>query len=68
MQGEKMILFLLSQLGNKIQSIYSLTEGVNEDMSKKELISIINDISGDVENLREDLAYIMRKKKYFRSV
>tara|TARA_X000001388_G_C2148651_1_gene91550 strand:- start:223 stop:414 length:192 start_codon:yes stop_codon:yes gene_type:complete len=63
-----MILFLLSQLGNKIQSIYSLTEGVNEDMSKKELISIINDISGDVENLREDLAYIMRKKKYFRSV
>jgi len=63
-----MILFLLSQLGNKIQSIYSLTEGVNEDMSKKELISIINDISGDVENLREDLEYIMRKKKYFRSV
>lgn len=63
-----MILSLLSQLGNKIQSIYSLTEGVNEDMSKKELISIINDISGDVENLREDLAYIMRKKKYFRSV
>lgn len=63
-----MILFLLSKLGNKIQSIYSLTEGVNEDMSKKELISIINDISGDVENLREDLAYIMRKKKYFRSV
>jgi len=37
-------------------------------MSKKELIGIINDISGDVENLREDLAYIMRKKKYFRSV
>ena len=63
-----MILFLLSQLGNKIQSIYSLTEGVNEDMSKKELISIINDISGAVENLREDLEYIMRKKKYFRSV
>ena len=63
-----MILFLLSQLGNKIQSIYSLTEGVNEDMSKKELISVINDISGDVENLREDLEYIMRKKKYFRSV
>jgi len=63
-----MILFLLSQLGNKIQSLYSLTEGVSEDMSKKELISIINDVSGSVEDLRKDLELIMRKRKYFRNV
>jgi len=68
MQGENMILFLLSQLGNKIQSLYSLTEGVSEDMSKKELISIINDVSGSVEDLRKDLELIMRKRKYFRNV
>lgn len=63
-----MILFLLSQLGNKIQSLYSLTEGVSEDMSKKELISIINDVSGSIEDLRKDLELIMRKRKYFRNV
>ena len=36
-----MILFLLSELEKKIESMYSLTEGANEDMSKQDLLLII---------------------------
>ena len=63
-----MILFLLSKLEKKIESIYSLTEGANNDMSKQDLLLIIKDISDKIEGIDTDLKVIMKKRKYFRNV
>lgn len=63
-----MILFLLSKLEKKIESIYSLTEGANNDMSKQDLLLIIKDISDNIEGIDIDLKVIMKKRKYFRPI
>ena len=63
-----MILFLLSKLEKKIESMYSLTEGVNNDMSKQDLLLIIKDISNNIEGIDTDLKVIMKKRKYFRPI
>ena len=63
-----MILFLLSKLEKKIESIYSLTEGANNDMSKQDLLLIIKDISDKIEGIDTDLKVIMKKRKYFRPI
>jgi len=63
-----MILFLLSELEKKIESMYSLTEGANEDMSKQDLLLIIKDISDKIEGIDNDVKLILKKRKYFRNV
>ena len=63
-----MILFLLSKLEKKIESIYSLTEGANNDMSKQDLLLIIKDISDKIEGIDNDVKLILKKRKYFRNV
>ena len=63
-----MILFLLSKLEKKIESMYSLTEGANNDMSKQDLLLIIKDISNNIEGIDTDLKVIMKKRKYFRPI
>ena len=63
-----MILFLLSELEKKIESMYSLTEGATEDMSKQDLLLIIKDISDKIEGIDNDVKLILKKRKYFRNV
>ena len=56
-----MILFLLSELEKKIESMYSLTEGANEDMSKQDLLMIIRNLSDRIEQADKDVKIILKK-------
>ena len=67
MQEYKMILYLLAELERKIESMFSLTEGANEDMSKQDLLMIIRNLSDRIEQADKDVKIILKKRKYFRN-
>lgn len=62
-----MILYLLAELERKIESMFSLTEGANEDMSKQDLLMIIRNLSDRIEQTDKDVKLILKKRKYFRN-
>ena len=62
-----MILYLLAELERKIESMFSLTEGANEDMSKQDLLMIIRNLSDRIEQADKDVKIILKKRKSFRN-
>ena len=55
-----MILYLLAELERKIESMFSLTEGASEDMSKQDLLMIIRNLSDRIEQADKDVKIILK--------